>query len=221
MASTGQILTGYAPPQTIGDVPQVRGSVSSSRGGLSPSIVEYTPPAYDEEQVQAFQQEMLAPSLGALRRSMREMHAGRYAGPSARREALRGAVRGYGEALAPLQVGAGAQARQRYDIQYQQAILAEQHRVAAEERAAERELKGGSSTRRAGISVAAPASGMRGPGFQPWDPRFQEAAPTRIVGLTEASRRPIYDPYAGYASPLQEQPAGTTSGTDYPENWMT
>ena len=202
--------SGYDPTQAAAPMRALAGGTSRP---LTPSIVEYTPPEYSEEQVQAYQQEALAPALGALRRSMREMHAGRYASPSARREALRGATRGYGEALAPLQVGAAAQARQRYDIQYQQAIRAEELRIAEAMRAREkeeREILMEEATRPEYVS--------RHRAFQLPAP---ETGGGEVIGLGEASRRPIstapgiINPYAEERiSHIGPEPA-------YPENWMT
>lgn len=227
--------SGYAPPPspfaTSGydptQAPQIM-RASSGGGSLAPSIVEYTPPDYDEKQVQAYQQEALAPSLAALRRSMREVQAGRYASPTARSEALRGAARGYGEALAPLQVGASAQARQRYDIQYQQALRGEELRVAEAMRAREMEereaLKEEAETERFVIGRNAagfPIYGTREEAAQRQALIEAETQPSQIIGLTEASRRPIYDPHAGYVSPLQAQPTGAAPGAAYPSDWMT
>ena len=225
---TGLAPSGYNPAPAPFALPtydptgaQPRRVVAGGGGGgggarsLPPSIVEYKPPEYNEQQVQAYQQEALAPALGALRRGLREVQAGRFASPSARREALRGAVRGYGEALAPLQVGAGAQARQRYDIQYRQDILAEQQRVAAEERLEEREyresLRDEATAERAGLTPS---------GYQDRHRAFQYIAPEQphqVVGLTEASRRPISaEPVYGGT----RQPTSVAPGAAYPENWM-
>lgn len=210
---------------------QATAGLSAGRGSSTSDIVEYRPPVYDESQIKAYQQEALAPGISRLRRVMREAQAGRYKSPSARREALRGVTRGYGEALAPLQVGAGAQARQRYDIQYQQAIRAEQQRVAAEERANEREyqesLRDEAKEEQEGIDMV--IIGYNAAGFPMYGTR-EEAAnragaltagrglPSEIIGLTEASRRPISDePEYGrslYPESVSPEPA-------YPTNWMT
>ena len=213
----------------------IAGGGGGSRA-LTPSIVEYTPPEYDEAQVQAYQQEAFAPALGALRRSMREAQAARYSSPSARREALRGATRGYGEALAPLQVGAGAQARQRYDIQYRQAIKAEEFRLAEEMRAREMEERVVERKETDRTIIGYNAAGFpiygtseeataRQPvsewvGHSTTGYRTGEGGANEVVGLTEASRRPI-SPASGYISPLQAQPASVAPGVAYPENWMT
>jgi hypothetical protein len=201
--------------------PITRGVLASrGGGGYAPSIIEYKPPTYDEEQVKAYQQEALAPGISGLRRLMREAQAGRYASPSARSEALRGLTRGYGEALAPLQVGAGAQARQRYDIQYQQAILAEQQRIRAEERAAEREyqdsLRGGTRTRRASTRGLAPSQLTPIPeaprqnlGWFSTPIGEGRSIQTRGAGRTGA--------IAGGPTPVQEQPQPVAEA--YPANW--
>ena len=195
---------------------QATAGLSAGRGSSTSDIVEYRPPVYDESQIKAYQQEALAPGISRLRRVMREAQAGRYKSPSARREALRGVTRGYGEALAPLQVGAGAQARQRYNIQYQQAIMAEQQRVAAEERAAEREYQ--ESLREEAMVGYEEATR---PDYRSRHRDFQYVAPepySEVIGLTEASRRPISDePEYGrslYPESVSPEPA-------YPTNWMT
>ena len=222
----------------------LRGSGGSSSGRtLAPSIIEYKPPEYDESKIKAYQQEALAPGVSGLRRLMREGQAARYASPSARREGLRGLMRGYGEALAPLQVGAGREARGRYDIQYQQMIAAERQRVAAEERAAERAYQESLREEAEGeaIAVAEEADrviiGYNAAGFPMYGTRAEAAQravtpewvghsttgyrtgePSQIIGLTEASRSPISDePEYGrslYPESVSPEPA-------YPTNWMT
>ncbi len=208
--------SGYDPAQPGIVAPESRLVGSSGGRSATPGIVKYRPPVYDERQIRAYQQEALAPGVSGLRRSMREVQAGRYKSPTARREALRGAMRGYGEALAPLQVGAGAQARQRYNIQYQQAIAAEQQRVAAEERAAERAYQ--ESLRDEAKEGYEEATR---PAYQSRHRAFQYVAPepySEVIGLTEASLRPISDePEYGrslYPESVSPEPA-------YPTNWMT
>ena len=223
--------TGYDPAQPGIVAPQSIRAVSSGGRGATPGIVKYRPPAYDEAKIKAYQQEAMAPGISGLRRLTREGMSSRYASPSARREGLRGLMRGYGEALAPLQVGAGAQARQRYNIQYQQAIMAEQQRVAAGERAAEREYQ--ESLRDEAKEEQEEADrviiGYNAAGFPMYGTR-EEAAnragaltagrglPSEIIGLTAASRRPISDePEYGrslYPESVSPEPA-------YPTNWMT
>jgi hypothetical protein len=201
---------------------QPTGGVSAHGGGrggaLVPSIVEYRPPEYDEQQVQAFQQEALAPGLGALRRSLQEAQAGRYSSPSERREALRGAVRGFGEALAPLQVGAGAQARQRYDIQYQQAVLAEQQRAAAAERALARGEGAGAS---AGTTAPAYTSRHRAFGTPSTSSALTNYGWFSAPAVSGAARRGI--PLStGGPTAAAPAPAATAGGAApaYPDNWM-
>jgi len=228
--------SGYDPTQGQ----PLRAFAGGGGGGSStPDIVKYRPPAYDETKIRAYQQEALAPGVSGLRRSMREVQAGRYKSPSARREALRGAMRGYGEALAPLQAGAGAQARQRYNIQYQQAIAAERQRVAAEERAAEREYQESLRdeakeeqeeadrfiirTNAAGFPIYGTSEEAPQRAATPeWAGHsttgYYTGRPAQIVGLTEASRRPISDePEYGrslYPESVSPDPA-------YPTDWMT
>jgi hypothetical protein len=225
----GLAPSGYDPTQPgltapIYDPTQgqpLRAFAGGGGGSSTPGIVEYRPPAYDESQIKAYQQEALAPGISGLRRVMREAQAGRYSSPSARREALRGVTRGYGEALAPLQVGAGAQARQRYNIQYQQAIMAEQQRVAAEERVAEREYQ---ESLREEAKAEQKDRVIRRTGYNAVGPEWTGhsvggyySGGAQVVGLTEASRRPISDEPAYIG--LQPQPV--SPGPAYPENWMT
>ena len=202
----------------------------SSGGGGGRDIVTYDPPAYDESQIKAYQQEAMATGVSGLRRAMRETQAGRYTSPSARREVLRGAMRGYGEALSSLQTGAGTQARQRYDIKYQQKIMAERQRVAATERQKEREYQ--TSLReearedvaeRDRVVVGYNAAG--GPVYMSRREaegyyaalEAERGSPSEVVGLTEASRRPISDEPIEPGG-LQRQPVAP--GSAYPTNWM-
>ena len=220
--------SGYTPAQ--GQPSRAFVGMREGGGSSTPDIVKYRPPAYDEAKIKAYQQEAMAPGISRLRRLTREGMSSRYASPSARREGLRGLMRGYGEALAPLQAGAGAQARQRYDIQYQQKIIAERQRVAAEERANEREYQ--ESLRDEAEVDQEEADrviiGYNAAGFPMYGTREEaarrsmlltnERQPSQIIGLTEASRRPISDePEYGrslYPEPVSPEPA-------YPTNWMT
>ena len=225
----------YSPTQA----PRLIRAGSSGGGSTTPGIVKYRPPAYDEAKIKAYQQEALAPGVSGLRRSMREVQAGRYKSPSARREALRGAMRGYGETLSSLQVGAGAQARQRYNIQYQQEIAAERQRVAAEERAAEREYQESlrDEAKEEQEEVDRVIIGYNAAGFPIYgtsEEAAQRAAapewvghsttgyrtgePAQIIDLTEASRRPISDE-PEYGRSLY--PESVSPELDYPTNWMT
>ncbi|MCK5612985.1 hypothetical protein KAR91_64520 [Candidatus Pacearchaeota archaeon] len=226
----------YDPTQA----PPMRRLVSGGRT-TTPGIVEYRPPAYDESKIKAYQQEAMAPGLSRLRRQAREAQASRYSSPTERREAMRGLMRGYGEALAPLQAGAGTQARQRYDIQYQQAIMAEKQRVAAEERAAEREyqesLRDEAEAKQAEVDMVIIGYNAAG---RPIYGTPQEAATIgmqqegewvghsttgyrrgvdspQITGLTEASLRPISSEPV-YGRSLEPEPAGPEPA--YPSNWM-
>lgn len=199
---------------------------NSTGGGYArasaPNIVEYTPPEYSEEKVRAYQQEAMAPGISGLRRLTREVQARRYTSPTARKEAMRGMARGYGEALAPLQVGAGAQARQRYDIQYRQAIRTEEQRVRAEERrqqqdyeqaleAEDRVIVGYNASGNPIYMTSQEAEGYYGA------VEAGRGLPSQVIGITEASRRPISEPE--YASPLQRPSAAPEPA--YPGNWMT
>ena len=100
-----------------------RGGGGSSGGG-----VEYNPVQYDEGKLRSFQQEALAPGISQLKRQFQQVQAGRYSSPTARKEALRGATRGFGEALAPLQLSASQQAMARYRPEFEQEVLAEKLR---------------------------------------------------------------------------------------------
>lgn len=222
--------SGYDPAQPGFAAPESRLVGSSGGRGATPSIVKYRPPAYDEAKIKAYQQEAMAPGISGLRRLTREGMSSRYASPSARREGLRGLMRGYGEALAPLQAGAGTQARQRYDIQYQQAIAAERQRVAAEERAAEREYQESlrDEAKEEQEEVDRVIIGYNAAGFPMYGTREEAASrsmllaterqPSQIIGLTEASRRPISDE-PEYGRSLYPETVSPESA--YPANWMT
>jgi hypothetical protein len=210
---------------------------SSSSGGSSftPEIIEYKPPGYDEQTVKAYQQEALAASMSGLRRSMREAQAGRYGSPTARSEALRGALRGYGESLAPLQESASALARGRYDIEYQQDVEAEQRRVDAEQQSAwmkyEQDLLGEAEAEKAKVIIGYNAAGFPIYGTQAeYDARQAQPTewtghsttgyggePSTVTGLTEASLRPISDEPT-YGRSLYPESAAPESA--YSSNWM-
>ena len=190
-----------------------------------PDVISYAPPEYDESQIRAYQQEALAPGVSGLRRSMREAQAGRYSSPSARREALRGVTRGFGEALAPLQVGAGAQARQRYDLQYQQKVFAEQQQRAAQERreweqyrqqleAADRERQ-----EAAQAELIAPTATYAQPAptttFTSPYGSYTQPGTSQVRGLGEASRRPLPQTTS---TGLEGQ---TQTQTAFPDDWTT
>lgn len=216
------------------------GRVGGTGGGrtMAPDVITYEPPAYDERKVKALQQEAMAPGISSLRRLTREALASRYTSPTARREAMRGLARGAGEALAPLQVGASTQARQRYDIEYEQAVMAERQRVAAAERERERAYE--ESLREEAKAEEAEADrviiGYNAAGRPIYGTReeaaFREASPewvghsttgyrtdqpAQIVDLTEASRRPISDE-PEYGRSLYPQTASPEPA--YPTNWM-
>ncbi|MCK5602697.1 hypothetical protein KAR91_12525 [Candidatus Pacearchaeota archaeon] len=62
-------------------------------------------PEFDKGRVRSLQQEIIAPQLSGLRREVQRIGAGRFRTPGERREALRGGLRGAGEAQAAIQVG--------------------------------------------------------------------------------------------------------------------
>lgn len=217
---------------------------SSNIGGPSsePEIIEYVPPVYDEQAIRAYQQEAMASSMSGLRRAMRDTQAGRYGSPTARSEALRGAFRGYGEALAPLQESASALARDRYDIQYQQAVDAENIRVEAEQASAyaqydqalldAAETAEAAEAAEANVVIGYNAAGSPIYGTQAEYDALQASLATQwtghsttgyrgtsptVSGLTEASLRPISDEPTSGRSLYPESAAPETA---YASNWM-
>jgi hypothetical protein len=104
-------------------------------GGL-PSAPGPTPlnlPKYDYGKLAGLQQEFMAPGTAGLQREVRNIASRRYASPIERRQAIRGGIRGYGEALPGIQAGALQQAAGIYAPEYERQVaeaqsLAEQRR---------------------------------------------------------------------------------------------
>jgi hypothetical protein len=168
-----------------------------------------------------YQQQELAPGLGSIRRMLREAQAGRYGSASARREGLRGAFRGAGEALAPLQVASSRAALNRYLPEYQQRVRAEEQRVSGEEKRAMLEYLQGLEEDQARQDIALdPGVYSEGMGRAALN-RFislggqipQDTEYSTVRGLTDASRRPITDTQI---SPLET----TAASLGYPTDWM-
>ena len=67
---------------------------------------EYKAPEYNLKRIKALTQEQLAPTTSGVRRAIQRVQAGRFQTPTARKEALRGAIRGGGEALGAAQATA-------------------------------------------------------------------------------------------------------------------
>lgn len=193
-----------------------------------PEITEYTAPVYDEQQVKAYQQEAMAAGLSGLRRSMREAQAGRYGSPTERSSALRGAYQGYGESLAPIQVAAAETARGRYDIQYGQDVAAEQSRVAAENEMAmlqyQQDLDAEAAEAKAEadkVIVRYNAAGVPIYGTQQeadaWQQLLEAEQAPMVVGLTEASLRPISE---DTTSGISLYPETVSPDPAYPTTWF-
>lgn len=218
--------SGYDPTQA----PPMRRLVSGGKP-TTPGIVEYRPPAYDEAKIKAYQQEAMAPGISELRRTIREGQAGRYASPTARREAMRGLTRGAGEALASLQVGAGKQARGRYDIQYQQQVRAEEQRVAALKRQQQQEYQQSLIEEARGEQEEADrvVVGYRAGGAPIYMTRDEAAGHFATIEREEASKYPpplsptAARSLAASSEPTYDrslQPEPLSSEPAYSSNWM-
>lgn len=88
----------------------------STYAGQAP---QYRTPKYDGGRLRSLAQEQLAPTISRLGRQIRGVQTATYANPMERRQAIRGAVRGYGEALAPAQAQATRTAQELYQPEYQ------------------------------------------------------------------------------------------------------
>jgi hypothetical protein len=217
MASFTGALIKNAAPKTLGADVRDPSSINVSAG--SSGGATFTPQAFDSGKLKAFQQEALAPGVSQIRRQIREIQAGRFSSPTARAEALRAAVRGGGEALAPLQASAAQMAMARFLPEFEQKVLMEKLRFAEEQRQSEEEE----------AQIAEVVAGYT-PG--PFDPAGASAnrerianalgggGPlTKVTGLTEASRRPITDAVSE-PSLLEETASGGTS-LGFNPNWAT
>ena len=87
--------------------------------GISEEDLEYKSPEYNLGKVSALTQEQLAPAIAEGRRSLRDIQAGRYVNPIARREAIRGAIEAKGTNLARQQATAARTASTLYAPEYQ------------------------------------------------------------------------------------------------------
>jgi hypothetical protein len=79
-------------------------------------------PQYDQSRIAGLAQEQMAPALSELRRGLTGARSRRYATPTARREAMRGAYRGAGESLGGIQAAATQTARGLYQPEYQREV---------------------------------------------------------------------------------------------------
>ena len=201
----------------------VPGGGTTDSGSFTGALIKgpkYTPPKMDEAKMRAYQQEALAPGVSLLRRRMREVQAGRYASPTARAAALRGAARGGGEALAPLQASALKTAMTRIMPEYRAEVRAGEinfnqaqiDKVAADKAAADKAADR--------VAVGVNAAGQ--PIYMTQDKARayfasladERGTPSQVTGLTAASRRPITDTVSA-PSPL-ETPYSTDDGDS---NW--
>lgn len=164
-------------------------------GGRGLSETQYTPVPFDRRRVQELQQEQMGAGLSGLRRGLQQAQAGRYGSLTGRREALRGAYRGFGEGLGGLQRSALSSAQSLYAPEFQQAVMAEQQRVAAAQQkaAADREA----------AATEAPAAGpmTTWEKSMAWEDYKRSLAP-RVSGLGAASRR-MSTASSGLDTPMQ------------------
>jgi hypothetical protein len=184
----------------------------SDIGGVTGSSLRLPKP--DLTKIAGLRQEQLAPTRAGLTRMVESVGAGRFANPVARREALRGAVRGAGEALAPAQAAATKTAyglyRPEFEAKMNEAL--ERYRLQLEEAERER-LETESRGFEARLSrTAAPQTITRTPYGT-----FTAPGTSTIKGLERASARP------GGLEPLPERiPSFVTredGGGAYSSNW--
>jgi hypothetical protein len=98
------------------------GTIFDREGGGSTALgeaIDFKSPEYDLGRINELTQEQLAPALSESRRNIQAVQAGRYANPIARREAVRGAIRGSGELISGAQATATKTATALYAPEYQ------------------------------------------------------------------------------------------------------
>lgn len=156
-------------------------------------------PEYDTGRIAGLTQEQMSPALGSLRRQMQRVQARRYASPLARREAIRGGIRGFGEALPAIQAGAQRTAMGLYQPEYQREV-AEYNRL-ERERQLEEARQEASAIRR-----SMPISGGE---------TYRQA----VAGMPS-----IFDSGGGPLRIAAQPTTGLTQATptqQYPEDWMS
>lgn len=153
-------------------------------------------PEFDKGKVQSLQQEIMAPQLSGLRRRLQKIGASRFATPGERREALRGGLRGSGEAQAAIQVGALKEAQGLRRAEFERDLMEvqrQQQELERERQLQEREEERGfASSRDITPSGAFEAASLRlatRPGF------------TDRGGLRDVS----FGPSAGERSRIEER----------------
>lgn len=111
---------------------------------------EYKAPEYNLKRIKALTQEQLAPTTSGVRRAIQRVQAGRFQTPTARKEALRGAIRGGGEALGAAQAGAVRAATALYAPEFE---AKRQEELLRYKRSLEKEREEKATIARRGASV--------------------------------------------------------------------
>jgi hypothetical protein len=146
-------------------------------------------PEFSLERVRALSQEQMSPQISAVRRAIQGVQAGRFANPLARREAIRGAVRGGGEALAGIQAAGTRQGlalhRTEFDAQMAEFRRQEEERLREEQRQTFRRRDLGSSTY---LPPGMPGSGGRLSPFTGFAPAPAPTMPIRLPGGSVSNR---------------------------------
>lgn len=132
-------------------------------------------PEFDQSRITALMQEQLAPAIGSLRRQVREVGARRYGSPVEEREALRGAIRGYGESLAPLQAQSARTAMSLYMPEYQAQIAAYRQALDEQRREEARQERRGSFAGGGGGGETYRQAAAR---LEAWDPYARSSMAT-------------------------------------------
>ena len=153
-------------------------------------------PEYDTKRIAGITQEQMAPALSGLRRQMQRVQARRYGSLLGRKEAIRGGLRGFGEALAPIQATAARTAVGLYDPEYRRE-LDEWERLRRErEREEDREIRRGSFDGGGGET-------------------YREAL-TRMPSIFERGGGPLR-----LRTPSRELRTVEPEVSPYPEDWMS
>ena len=181
---------------------------------------QYREPKYDRGRLRALTQEQLAPTISRLGRQMQGVQTATYANPMQRKQAIRGAIRGYGEALAPAQAQATRTAQGLYAPEYQAQLQGTQTRYQQELRDYQEQQDMERQRNLEGLQQEPPPMTTS---------RFMGRTWTRpgthsVSGIGAASRRPAGTSLTGSGGIFNVRGGGTSGvapATNYPQDWRT